>query len=113
MRVARLARLALGLSLGLAGGLAGCGETSGPQGPSAPRTAGERARAEKAASSEEPVDAKGKRWGGWRYQGSRDECFFVVKRRCFTEREAACRAARCGAKRCVVEGGGPATVRCQ
>ncbi len=46
-------------------------------------------------------------------QGSRDECFFVVKRRCFTEREAACRAARCGAKRCVVEGGGPATVRCQ
>jgi hypothetical protein len=57
--------------------------------------------------------AKGKKWGGWRYQGARDDCFFRFKRRCFTKRADACAAARCGKKQCVIEGGGPAIVSCQ
>lgn len=91
----------------------GCGEGQAPQGAKRPQTAAARARAEKAESGEQGVDGTGKKWGGWRYQGSRDDCFFLVKRKCYTTRADACQAARCGKKQCVVEGGGPATVRCE
>lgn len=93
--------------------LAACGGPTAPAGGKAPKTAAERARAEKAASTEDEVSGKGKKWGGWRYAGSDDTCFFIVKRRCFEKREDACAAARCGDRTCVVEGGGPATVRCE
>jgi len=59
------------------------------------------------------VPRQGKAWGGWRYAGSRDDCFFVVKRRCFASEDAACKAADCGDRRCVGDGGGPVTVRCR
>jgi len=75
--------------------------------------AARRARAEAAASGEEPVSGQGKHWGGWRYQGSRDDCFFVVGRACFDDEKRACAAARCKSHRCKVEGGGPATVSCE
>jgi hypothetical protein len=76
-------------------------------------TAAERARSEQAASGEKDMDVpKGGSWGGWRYQGSTDSCFFVVGRKCFEEETAACRAAKCGKKKCKVEGGGPATISC-
>jgi hypothetical protein len=106
VRVARLA-FALGLGLGIS-----CGDSAQRGGAKAPRTAAERARAEKAAAADDDVSAKDKKWGGWRYQGHRDDCFFLVKRRCFDKRADACAAARCGKKQCVVEGGGPATIRC-
>ena len=79
-------------------------------------------------SSDEPQTAKEKqlreakaagdtdagKWGGWRYQGDRNECFYVVGRRCFKNQNAACQAARCKApKKCDVVGGGPATVGCK
>ncbi len=109
MRVARLAfALLLGLGLG-----AGCGESTSATGARTPTTAGERARAEQAAGDDDQVSAKDKRWGGWRYQGRRDDCFFLVKRRCYDKRAEACAAARCGKKQCAIEGGGPATVRCE
>lgn len=108
MRVARFAS-ALVVVLGLVGG---CGESTAPKGAKQPQSAAARARAEKAASTEEPVDDTGKKRGGWRYQGRRDDCFFLVKRKCFDNRADACAAARCGKKQCVVEGGGPASVRC-
>jgi hypothetical protein len=85
----------------------GCGAP--PVDPKEPQTAAARARAEAKASGD---DGGGKQWGGWRYQGERDDCFFVIGRRCFKTEEAACKAARCGAKKCVVDGGGPASVRC-
>src|SRR5690606_32881795 len=47
--------------------------------PSGPQTAAERAAAEREASTDEPVP-EGKAWGGWRYQGKRDDCFYVVER---------------------------------
>jgi hypothetical protein len=58
------------------------------------------------------VSGQGKQWGGWRYSGSRDACFFVVGRRCFSSEAKACAAATCGTKSCVADGGGPATIRC-
>lgn len=103
----RRAVLLLVTSVVLAGG---CGSSNGPAVEAS--TAAERARLEHAAAQEEEVSDDGKQWGGWRYRGSRDECFFVVGRTCFKEEKAACKAAKCGKGKCKVEGGGPATVSC-
>lgn len=111
MRVAHLGS-ALLVVFGLVGGCGG-GEVTARKGAKKPQTAAARARAEKAESTEEPVDDKGKKWGGWRYQGKRDDCFFLVKRKCYDNRADACSAARCGKRQCIVDGGGPATVRCE
>jgi hypothetical protein len=108
----RVARLSLALAI-LPGCTAACGESASRGGATAPKSAAERARAEKGDDGDgERVSKKGKKWGGWRYQGKRDDCFFLVKRKCYVSRADACAAARCGKKQCVVEGGGPASVRC-
>jgi len=49
---------------------------------------------------------------GWRYTGDRNDCFFVVGRRCFKTEAAACTAAKCGTAKCEASGGGPATIAC-
>jgi len=95
----------------------GCGSSSNGVGKDA-TTAAERARLEHEASGDADASGEGKAWGGWRYTGSRDECFFVVGRKCFSELDAACKAARCkngkkGAAACKTSGGGPATVSCR
>jgi len=95
----------------------GCGDTTPPARDPAtgkrPQTAAERARAEH-VDDDQPVTADGKKWGGWRYRGRRDTCYYVVGRRCFDKRADACAAARCGnQQQCVVEGGGPARVSCR
>jgi hypothetical protein len=75
--------------------------------------AAERAKAEAAANPDEPVSGQGKHWGGWRYEGTRDDCFFVVGRRCFDDEQRACAAAKCKSGECEIHGGGPATVTCK
>lgn len=83
-------------------------------GPPGPRTAAERAAAEREASTEEAVSGEGKAWGGWRYQGARDDCFYVVERRCFTTLADACTAAACeDGHACTTTGAGPAVVACK
>ena len=82
------------------------------QGPKT-HDAAQRAKAEAEANPEEPVSGQGKHWGGWRYQGSRDDCFFVVGRRCFADEARACAAAKCKSGECELEGGGPANVVCK
>ena len=76
---------------------------------------GKKHGSEAVRESEDPdaVARGGKKWGGWRYDGSRDECFFLVKRKCFATEAAACKAAGCGRGKCAVSGGGPATVTCR
>jgi hypothetical protein len=81
-----------------------------------PQTAREKMLAEQKAHPEEHDSGKkGKSWGGgWRYQGDRDDCFYIVGRKCYKTEKAACRAARC--KRpatCTIEGAGPAAVKCK
>ena len=77
-----------------------------------PTNAKEKQLREAKASGD--LDAGGKRWGGWRYQGDRSECFFVVGRKCFKTEAGACTAAKCKApKTCSSVGGGPATVSCK
>jgi len=87
----------------------GCGGSAPPRSDE-PTTAKEKQRREAEASGE--LDRTGGKWGGWRYTGDRDDCFFVVGRRCFKTEAAACTAARCGKKLCETTGGGPATVSC-
>ncbi|HTJ40550.1 MAG TPA: hypothetical protein VL463_00580 [Kofleriaceae bacterium] len=89
--------------------------SSGGADEQGPRThdAAARAKAEAEASPDDPVSGQGKHWGGWRYQGSRDDCFFVVGRRCFADEARACAAAKCKSGECELEGGGPATVVCK
>ena len=81
-------------------------------GPPGPTTAAERAAAERATSTEEPVADDGKSWGGWRYQGARDDCFYVVERECYAKLDEACAATDCKAG-CTATGAGPATVLCK
>ena len=77
-----------------------------------PTTAKEKQLREAKAKGD--IDPREKRWGGWRYQGDRDDCFFVVGRKCFKTEKAACTAAKCQApKKCSVDGGGPATMSCK
>jgi hypothetical protein len=99
----RMSSLGLLVSLVL-----GCG--SDPPRSGEPTTAKEKQRREAAAAGEVPT--AGGKWGGWRYSGDRDECFFVVGKRCFKTEASACAAARCGKGKCVTNGGGPATVSC-
>ena len=88
----------------------GCGSyASGPPGP---KTAAERAAVERAAATEAPVAKEGKSWGGWRYQGTRDDCFFVVERECYASLDEACGATDCKSG-CTSTGAGPATVLCK
>jgi hypothetical protein len=92
--------------------LIACGGSSSGGGRSG-ETAAARAKREHAESGEADPSAKGKAWGGWRYKGSRDECFFVVGRTCFNELAQACKAAKCKKGTCRTEGGGPAEVSCK
>ena len=80
-----------------------------------PQTAREKMLAEQKANPEDKDDSgTGKKWNGWRYQGERKECFFVVGRRCYKSENAACQAAHCKAPtRCTTEGAGPATMKCE
>ena len=60
-----------------------------------------------------PVSEKGKKWGGWRWKGKSDDCFYVAKNRCFTELKPACAAAKCGDKACESYGAAPISVICE
>jgi hypothetical protein len=83
-----------------------------------PQTAREKMLAEQKASKknmdDEEVKPPGsKQWTGWRYQGERKDCFFLVGRRCFKSEKAACNAAKCKApSKCETDGAGPATLSC-
>lgn len=61
---------------------------------------------------EDAVSEKGKSWGGWRWKGKRDDCFFVVANKCFETKKAACTAANCDKKACKVKEGAPSKVSC-
>jgi hypothetical protein len=93
------------------GGAAASADADGVDRPTS-HEAADRAHAEAAANPEDPIPSEGKHWGGWRYQGNRDDCFFVVGRRCFTDEKKACAAAKCKSGECRIDGAGPATVSC-
>lgn len=71
----------------------------------------QRRKMREAGELDEQQPDGGTKWGGWKYQGERDTCQYVHGRRCYSKREAACKAAKCKTK-CNVDGGGPAKVSC-
>jgi hypothetical protein len=83
-----------------------------------PQTAREKMLAEEKAKKGKGDDADpqppgSKKWSGWRYQGDRKDCFFLVGRKCFKTEKAACAAAKCKApSKCEDDGGGPAVMSC-
>lgn len=101
-----------GVLVVLAAFLFACGGSSKKAGEGEPTTAREKQLQE--AKKRGELDKNSHRWGTWSYSGNRDDCFYVLGRRCFKTKKAACRAARCkrGTK-CKSTGGGPATVSCK
>lgn len=85
----------------------GCG---GARPGDEPTTAKEKQRREARSNGDESPGSK--KWGGWRYKGDRNQCFFSFNGRCFKTEEAACAVAKCGKKKCTSSGGGPALVAC-
>jgi hypothetical protein len=89
-----------------------CGSNT-PKTTNEPQTAKEK-QLQEAKASGELSGGDAKKWGTWRYSGDRNDCFFVLGRKCFKTEAAACKAAACKAKKkCDVVGGGPATVSCK
>ena len=89
--------------------LAACG---GPQAEATgPQTAKEKQMLEAKASGD--VDPPNSKWGGWRYEGDRGDCHYVVGRKCFRSKKVACGAMLCAVTDCMIVGGGPATVQCK
>ena len=64
------------------------------------------------AGKEKPVSEQGKKWGGWRWKGKRDDCFFLVGNECHSSLDEACKAARCKKSTCVHDESAPAKVSC-
>ena len=91
-----------------------CGGSSSKKTTNEPQTAKEK-QLQEAQASGELSGGDAKKWGTWRYSGDRDECFYVIGRKCFKTEKAACKAANCETKKkkCDVVGGGPATVSCK
>ncbi|MCP4449096.1 MAG: hypothetical protein GY811_27750 [Myxococcales bacterium] len=59
------------------------------------------------------VSEKGKKWGGWRWKGERDNCVYVHDNQCFKEKTAACEAAGCGGSACLEKRGVPSKIKCR
>lgn len=102
--------LLFAVTLLLALALAACGGAA-----SEPSGGGSTARAEPddedGPTADRPGD-RGKGGGGWRWKGARSECFFRHRNRCFTELQAACRAAKCDEARCKHDESVPSVVTC-
>lgn len=88
----------------------GCG---GPQTTDdEPTTAKEKQEREAEAAGEK--SPRSKSWGGWRYKGDRNACFFIVGGKCHKTEKAACRSLRCKKPTtCTAVGAAPAQVSCK
>lgn len=84
----------------------GCGGARSDE----PTTAKEKQQRDAEAAG--PREPQPKQRSGWRYTGDRENCFFVLGRRCFKTEAAACTAARCGTRKCETTGAVPARVAC-
>ena len=72
-------------------------------------------RRQKKKDKYEPLSRKGKRWGGWRYRGKSDDCFYRHGRRCYKTEKKACAAAKCSRKNkeCLLTSGAPRVAYCE
>lgn len=90
---------------------AGCGGDRASQATEPESDEGETGKSGKAYT--ENKAPKGKKWGGWRWKGKRDDCFFKYKNRCFSKQADACKAAKCKKDACVMDKSAPAKISCK
>lgn len=50
---------------------------------------------------------------GWRWEGARGSCFYLVEKTCFETQASACKAAGCELASCNTDGAIPARVSCK
>jgi hypothetical protein len=92
--------LRVGCIMAMLAACSGKGESTGPAG-------------DDDAAEPEVTPAEGKDWGGWRWEGKRDDCFFKVGNACFDSLEAACKKAGCKGDACQHDKSAPANVSCK
>lgn len=107
-RICTLLALALPLSIGFS---TSCGGAQTKKEDVKPSDEEEKVNPDD-GKDKNPVSDKGKSWGGWRWKGKRDNCFYVLDNKCFETEALACTAAGCGAKKCLVKEGAPSDVSC-
>jgi hypothetical protein len=110
-RAIRLALLVGPLSIGSAGACGG-GQTGVSDEDRTDKTR-KKKKHRKHAPDKEAISEDGKSWGGWRWKGDRDDCFYVFKNKCFESKSRACEAAKCGSGECSVKSGAPSKVTCK
>ena len=91
--------------------LLGCASGSMTTDPNEPQTAKEKQLREAKAKGE--LDRPTAKTNAWTYSGDRKDCFYVVGRRCFKTKKAACAKACGSARTCKITGAGPAAVSCK
>ncbi len=105
--------LALGSALALACGGASSNTASEETSEEGDEGDGEGEDGKPRKEMERPVSDHGKKWGGWRWKGKREDCFYVHKNQCFASLDDACRAAKCKKADCAHDDGAPAKVSCE
>lgn len=98
-------RLVLVASLALPA-VAGCKDKGAT---TTPKTESAEAGKEAAPYDQQPSKAG----PGWRWEGKRSSCFYLVGKTCFDKRKDACQAAECSAQTCRATPGVPSRVSCK
>ena len=104
--------LLVALTLLLPLGSASCGGGSASDTAAGPVAKADADPEDEGGTSADRPGDRGKGGSGWRWRGSRSECFFRYRNRCFTELQAACRAAKCDDSRCKHDESVPSVVTC-
>ena len=94
-----LAAVAVALSAVACGGA-----DLGPAGPDDVEARGERRDYDDSREDEPGAN--------WRWQGRRQDCFYVHDNECFSDRSEACLAAGCDENTCILDDSAPANVSC-
>lgn len=99
----------LALATSLTAAAAGCKDKGGATTP--PNDSTSSAAGTPAPRATGPARKSSER-KGWRWEGKRDNCYFLVGKECFETRESACTAGGCTAETCKLSSGIPAHVSC-
>lgn len=107
--------VSLSVGLPFLGTLGGCGasQKNAAEDQDSSEQKESKPKHRKHAPDEDAVSEQGKSWGGWRWSGKRDDCFYVFDNKCFDSKARACIAAICDDRACVAKPGVPSKVSCE
>ena len=99
----------LALAVSLTAIPAGCKDKGAATTPPADSTSSTQATGQPAGRTWKKSDGR----KGWRWEGKRDNCYFLVGKECFESLESACSAGGCTPDTCNASSGIPAHVSCE